>query len=56
MEYPINLHADINAFRNAVQTASQELNILPVFIEKDYWVSLILKRLSESKYIESVVF
>ncbi len=56
MEHPINLHADINAFRNAIQAASQGLNILPVFIEKDYWISLVLKRLSESKYIESVVF
>jgi len=56
MEHPINLHSDINAFRNAIQAASQELNILPVFIEKDYWISLVLKRLSESKYVESVVF
>jgi hypothetical protein len=27
-----------------------------VFIEKDYWITLVLKRLSESDYVESAVF
>lgn len=35
---------------------SNNTNIAPDFIEKDYWISLILKRLSESKYVDSVVF
>ncbi len=56
MEHTIRLHSDKNAFKNAIQATSDALNILPVFIEKDYWISLILKRLSESKYVDSVVF
>ena len=56
MEHTISLHSDNNVFRNAIQATSDALNILPVFIEKDYWISLILKRLSKSKYVDSVVF
>lgn len=52
----MNLHKDTKAFQNAIQITGQGLNIAPEFIEKDYWISLILKRLSESKYINSVVF
>lgn len=56
MEHFMNLHLDKNSFSAAVQATSDKLNILPVFIEKDYWITLVLKRLSESKYNESVVF
>lgn len=48
MEYRMNLHKDNQAFTNAIQAASDSLNILPAFIEKDYWITLALKRLSES--------
>jgi len=56
MEYFMNLHHDKISFSAAIQAASDRLNIQPVFIEKDYWVTLVLKRLSESRYKESVVF
>lgn len=52
----MNLHDDNKAFYNAILAANQSLNILPGFIEKDYWITLVLKRLSESKYVDSVVF
>ena len=52
----MNLQNDRKVFQNVIQLASQELNILPVFIEKDYWISIVLKRLSKSKYSDSVVF
>jgi len=52
----MNLHSKIDAFQNAIQVVSKNTNILPGFIEKDYWISLVLKRLSESKYLDSVVF
>jgi len=56
MEYRMNLHKDNQPFTNAIQAASDSLNILPVFIEKDYWITLALKRLSESPFRETVVF
>jgi hypothetical protein len=52
----MNLHLDRNAFNAAMQASSKKLNILPVFIEKDYWITLVLKRLSESRYNDNVVF
>jgi len=52
----MNLQNDRKIFQNVIQLASQELNILPVFIEKDYWISMVLKGLSKSKYSDSVVF
>lgn len=52
----MNLHNDRNSFSAAIQAASDKLEILPVFIEKDYWITIVLKRLSESKFSDRVVF
>ncbi len=52
----MNLHINKEAFNNAILVTSNNTNIAPDFIEKDYWISLVLKRLSESRYIDSVVF
>jgi hypothetical protein len=56
MEDPLNLHHHKNSFKAAIQATSDRLNIPPVFIEKDYWLTLVLKRLAESEYRTSVVF
>lgn len=56
MENKINLHINTKAFQNAIKVVSNNTKIAPDFIEKDYWISLVLKRLSESKYVDSVVF
>ncbi len=52
----MNLHHNEEAFKNAISVTSNAKDIAPEFIEKDYWISLVLKRLSESNYVESVVF
>ena len=52
----MTLHSDKESFKAAIQASSDRLGILPVFIEKDYWITLVLKRLSESKFKDSVVF
>ena len=56
MENIMILHETSDTFRNAIRAASDHLGIRDVFIEKDYWVTYILKRLSESEYSENVVF
>lgn len=56
MENSMNLHNDKASFSAAIQAASDKLNIFPGFIEKDYWITLVLKRLSESKFNNDVVF
>jgi predicted nucleotidyltransferase component of viral defense system len=56
MENKMILHKDPQVFRAAINETADYLKIKSAFIEKDYWISLILKRLSESKYVNSVVF
>jgi len=50
------LHENSDTFRDAIRTASDHLGIRDDFVEKDYWVTFILKRLSESDYSGNVVF
>ncbi len=50
----MKLHTNKEAFNNAILITSNSTNIAPDFIEKDYWLSLVLKRLSESQYVDSV--
>lgn len=52
----MNLHQDKIHFAAAILATSDKLKLPPVFIEKDYWITLVLKRLSQSKYNEKVVF
>ncbi|MBI9068814.1 MAG: nucleotidyl transferase AbiEii/AbiGii toxin family protein [Salinivirgaceae bacterium] len=56
MENSMILHKDKNLFIKAIKETSDNFAIQDYFIEKDYWITLILKRLSESKYVYSVVF
>ncbi|MDR2056714.1 MAG: hypothetical protein LBP83_00215 [Dysgonamonadaceae bacterium] len=37
------------------QTA-KHFNIIPAFVEKDYWITLVLSRLSQSENVENAVF
>ena len=50
------LHNNIKLFSETVRAASVNLNIIPIFIEKDYWITLVLKRLAESAYSNNIVF
>ena len=50
------LHENKKEFTEAIQAASDNLDISPVFIEKDYWITKVLKELSQSKNANSVVF
>ena len=50
----VYLHEDKEEFTNAVNLASERYGILPVVAEKDYYVTMILRGLSER--LEFVVF
>lgn len=53
----MNLHDDEDAFLFAVDGANKENpRLRPGFLEKDYWVTIALKRLFESEYSRTVVF
>lgn len=52
----MTLHTNTELFEKAIKETADNLGIKDYFIEKDYWISLVLKRLSESKHVNSVVF
>jgi predicted nucleotidyltransferase component of viral defense system len=56
MEHQMNLHTYKEDFSALINRTSEYLNIPEFFIEKDYWVTYVLKNLSLSKYSEQVVF
>ena len=45
----MNLHENKEALQNAIRAASDHFGIRDIFVEKDYWVTLVLKRLSQSE-------
>lgn len=50
------LHENKEAFRDAIRAASDHFDIREIFVEKDYWVTLILKNLSLSEFLNKIVF
>lgn len=53
----MTLHtADTKFFSDTIRAASEQLNINQVFIEKDYWITLVLNRLSKTEYASETVF
>jgi predicted nucleotidyltransferase component of viral defense system len=52
----MNLHHDLKLFSNTWRAASQHLDINLEFVEKDYWMTLVLSRLAKSKYVDDSVF
>ncbi|KAA6351906.1 hypothetical protein EZS27_000703 [termite gut metagenome] len=52
----MNLHVDDERFTTLITFAAEHFRILPAFIEKDYWITLILSKLSQSSNTENVVF
>ena len=52
----MNLQQDIKLFSDTLRAASQHLDIKLEFVEKDYWITLVLSRLAKSKYVNESVF
>jgi hypothetical protein len=56
MEFSMKLHQNKQLFRQAVQFTAQKLNISEIYIEKDYWVTLVLHTLYHSEVKNEVIF
>ena len=52
----MKLHHDIKLFTGTLRSASEHLHIKPEFVEKDYWITLVLSHLVKSKYVAEAVF
>jgi len=52
----MKLHDNRELFGDVVKATAQEMNISFLYVEKDYWVTYILKALSKSEHIEQEIF
>ncbi len=50
------LHKNINLFKQAIKTVSQQTGLPEIYIEKDYWITLALYTIFTSEIGESVIF
>ena len=52
----MTLHTDEEAFREAVRATAGALGMPETFVEKDYWVTWVLRNLADSEWAGQVVF
>lgn len=52
----MKLHKSKQDFIDLIEVAAEHLRLRPAFVEKDYWVTYVLKNLSRSVHRSSVVF
>lgn len=52
----MNLHEEKEIYKDAVTYVAQYTGISATIVEKDYWVSCILKRISDSDYSDNIIF
>lgn len=52
----LNLHENEELFQDAVVATAQMLDIPEIFVEKDYWVTLVLHKIFHSSMAEAAVF
>lgn len=52
----MKLHLDDKIFKELIKLTAIELKINRPFVEKDYWITLVLSRLAKSKYVDEAVF
>ena len=52
----MNLHTNTADFTALITFTAKHFNIIPAFVEKDYWITLALNRLAYSNEVENAVF
>lgn len=52
----MKLHLDEKLFRQAIQFTSDQMQILPIYVEKDYWVTFALFSIFNDKIGEDTIF
>jgi len=52
----VNLHSNVELFKNAIQATSQLLNLREIYVEKDYWITVSLYKIFSSDIADQVVF
>jgi len=50
------LHKNREDFRNLIQLTAEYFKTTPVYVEKDYWVTYVLRNLFNSEYADKIIF
>jgi len=56
MENIVKLHENSSDFAELLRLTAEKFNILQVFIEKDYWLTRALQRMTNNPNADKVVF
>jgi predicted nucleotidyltransferase component of viral defense system len=56
MEYRMKLHENPQLFKQAIRLTSDELQIMPIYVEKDYWVTYALNLIFKNEVGKDTVF
>jgi predicted nucleotidyltransferase component of viral defense system len=52
----MKLHLNKELFNEAIRITAQQMDIQPIYVEKDYWVTLVLHTLYHSTVKDEVIF
>jgi len=52
----MTLHLDKKLFGELIEATAKNLSLPALYIEKDYWVTYILKKIAQSDYAETAIF
>ena len=52
----MKLHLNKELFNEAIRITAQQMDIQPIYVEKDYWVTLVLHTLYHSAVKDEVIF
>lgn len=52
----MTLHLNIDLFADVLNATAKHMNLPALYIEKDYWITYVLKRLSQSEYKDIAIF
>lgn len=52
----MKLHQDKKLFKQAIQFTSDRMQILPIYVEKDYWVTYALYTIYNNKIGKDTIF
>ena len=52
----MNLHTNSELFAEAIRATAQRMDILEIYVEKDYWICYALKLIYESANKDEAIF
>ena len=52
----VTLHKNRELFNDLIEAVASDLKINPLYVEKDYWVTYVLKNLANCSFVDTAIF